>query len=144
MRDRGARVEAWVARYARIALGAAFLSAVGGRLGVFGGHGFAAFEAYTAEVNSFLPAAVIPFIARVATVLELGLGVALVVGAWPRWVAYGAAILLAMFGLAMAISFGARSPLEYSVFSASACALLLATRGARAPARVGGEPVAPG
>jgi hypothetical protein len=35
-------------------------------------------------------------------------------------------LLLALFGTAMAISFGIKSPLDYSVFSASAAALLLA------------------
>jgi len=35
-------------------------------------------------------------------------------------------VLLALFGAAMAISFGIKSPLDYSVFSASAGALVLA------------------
>lgn len=37
-------------------------------------------------------------------------------------------VLLAAFGAAMAISFGLKSPLDYSVFSASGAALLLALR----------------
>jgi hypothetical protein len=41
-------------------------------------------------------------------------------------VAFGAATLLFLFGTAMAISFGIKSPLDYSVFSASAAAVLLA------------------
>jgi len=41
-------------------------------------------------------------------------------------VALGSALLLALFGIAMAISLGLKSPLDYSVFSASAAALLLA------------------
>jgi hypothetical protein len=41
-------------------------------------------------------------------------------------VALGSAVLLALFGIAMAISFGIKSPLDYSVFSASAGALVLA------------------
>jgi hypothetical protein len=48
-----------------------------------------------------------------------------------RWAALGAAVLLAVFGTAMAISFGVRSPLDYSVFSASACALLVSMRAKR-------------
>ncbi|HLQ23295.1 MAG TPA: hypothetical protein VK132_08805 [Gemmatimonadales bacterium] len=40
--------------------------------------------------------------------------------------ALGSALLLALFGIAMAISLGLKSPLDYSVFSASAAALLLA------------------
>jgi len=34
--------------------------------------------------------------------------------------------LLVLFGVAMAISFGIKSPMDYSVFSASAGAVLLA------------------
>jgi uncharacterized membrane protein YphA (DoxX/SURF4 family) len=116
--------------YARIALGAAFLSAVADRFGLWGKYGgwgnFASFTKYTAEVNSFLPAFVIPFLAWAATAAETSLGIGLIIGLWPRWVALGAALLLAMFGTAMAISFGMKSPLDYSVFSASAGALLLA------------------
>jgi uncharacterized membrane protein YphA (DoxX/SURF4 family) len=122
---RRAALERFAIRYARIALGAAFLSAVGSRLGLWGDYDFAAFEQYTAEVNSFMPAFTIPFLARAATVLEMSLGIALIAGFWLRWVAAGAAILLAMFGTAMAISFGVTSPLDYSVFSASAAALFL-------------------
>ena len=81
---------------------------------------------YTAQVNSFMPAITIPFLAWAATLAEFGLGVALIIGIWPRWVALGSAVLLALFGIAMAISFGIKSPLDYSVFSASAGALVLA------------------
>jgi uncharacterized membrane protein YphA (DoxX/SURF4 family) len=126
--DRAASLERFAIRYARIALGAAFVAAVASRLGLVGNYDFAGFERYTAQVNSFMPAFTIPFLARAATVLEAGLGIALIVGFQTRWAARGAAILLALFGTAMAISFGIGSPLEYSVFSASACALLVSTR----------------
>ena len=116
--------------YARIALGAAFLSGIASRFGLYGknvGYGnFANFVKYTAEVNSFMPASTIPFLAWSATAAELVLGIALIVGVWPRWVALASAILLVLFGVAMAISFGIKSPLDYSVFSASAAAVLLA------------------
>lgn len=116
--------------YARVALGAAFLSAVADRFGLWGKYGgwgnFANFTNYTAQVNSFMPAFIIPFLAWAATAAEFSLGVALILGLWPRWVALGAAALLFLFGTAMAISFGIKSPLDYSVFSASAAALLLA------------------
>jgi uncharacterized membrane protein YphA (DoxX/SURF4 family) len=81
---------------------------------------------YTAQVNSFMPAFTIPFLAWAATVAEFSLGLALILGIWPRWVALASAVLLALFGIAMAISFGIKSPLDYSVFSASAGALVLA------------------
>ena len=116
--------------YARLALGAAFLSGIASRFGLWGkgvGYGdFAHFEAYTAQVNSFMPKASIPFLAWSATVAELTFGLALVAGIKPRWTALGSAALLAVFGIAMAVSFGPKEPLDYSVFSASACALLLA------------------
>ncbi len=116
--------------YARLALAAAFLSAVASRFGIWDHHislqKFGAFIQYTAEVNSFMPAFTIPFIACAATAAELSLAIALILGLWPRWTALGSALLLALFGTAMAISQGIKSPLDYSVFSASAAALLLA------------------
>lgn len=125
-------IERWSARYARWALGAAFLSGIASRFGLWGegvGYGnFAGFVAYTAEVNAFMPAFTIPFLAWAATLAELGLGVALLAGVWRRWVATGSAALLALFAIAMTISMGLKEPLDYSVFSAAACALLLAVR----------------
>jgi putative oxidoreductase len=115
--------------YARIALATPFLSGVADRFGLWHARGgwrnFSDFERYTAQVNSFLPLAVIPFLAWAATFFELGFGLALLFGFRVRLVALGSAILLALFGTAMAISFGIKSPLDYSVFSASAGALLL-------------------
>jgi uncharacterized membrane protein YphA (DoxX/SURF4 family) len=120
--------------YARFALGAAFLSGIADRFGLYTGRNvgygdFAGFEAYTAKVNSFMPASTIPFLAWAATAAEFSLGVALILGIWPRWVALASALLLVLFGTAMAISFGIKSPLDYSVFSASAAAVLLALYG---------------
>jgi putative oxidoreductase len=116
--------------YARIALGAAFLSGIASRFGLYGknvGYGnFANFVSYTAQVNSFMLAFTIPFLAWAATAAEFVLGISLIFGIWPRGVALGSALLLAVFGIAMTISFGIRSPLDYSVFSASAAAVLLA------------------
>jgi putative oxidoreductase len=116
--------------YTRVALGVAFLSAVAGRFGLwdktFDLKHFANFIQYAAEVNSFLPRTLIPWVAWTATAFETSLGVLLIVGLWPRWVSLMSAILLAMFGAAMAISFGLKSPLDYSVFSASGAAALLA------------------
>ncbi len=122
-------LERWGVLYARLALGAAFLSAVASRFGLWHGtfnmHHFSDFIVYTAQVNSFLPEAVSPYLAWAATVAETSLGVLLICGCWLRWVSLGTAVLLAMFGTAMAISFGPKSPLDYSVFSASGAAILL-------------------
>ena len=132
MSAREFKVERWALRYARIALGAAFLSGIADRFGLWGknvGYGdFAHFMQYTAQVNSFMPAFTIPFLAWAATVAELVLGIALISGLWLRWAALGSALLLVLFGTAMGISFGLKSPLDYSVFSASAAAVLVALR----------------
>jgi uncharacterized membrane protein YphA (DoxX/SURF4 family) len=119
------------ALYARLALGAAFLSAVASRFGIWAGTpGFAAFDNFThgygAQVLSFVPPAMVPLLIGTATAAETAFGVLLIAGVQIRWVALASAVLLAMFATSMAISFGPKSPLEYSVYSASACALLLA------------------
>jgi putative oxidoreductase len=124
------RSRRWSLVYARLALGAAFLNGIASRFGWYGkdvGYGnYANFVTYTAQVNAFMPAWSIPFLAAAATVAELVLGILLVAGVWPKWVAIGSAVLLAIFGTAMAISMGPVSPLDYSVFSASAAAVMLA------------------
>jgi uncharacterized membrane protein YphA (DoxX/SURF4 family) len=117
--------------YARFALGAAFLSGIADRFGLYRGRNvgygnFQGFLDYTAKVNSFMPPATIPFLGWSATFLEFTFGALLILGLWTRWVALGSAALLMLFGTAMAISFGIKAPLDYSVFSASACAVLLA------------------
>jgi putative oxidoreductase len=128
--------ERWAINYARFALGAAFLSGIADRFGLYTGRNvgygnFAGFVDYTAKVNSFMPAATIPFLAWAATAAELSLGILLIVGLWLRWVASASAVLLLLFGTAMAISFGIKSPMDYSVFSASAGAVLLAVYSGR-------------
>ena len=134
--ERAVNWERWGILYARWTLGAAFLSGIADRFGWYTGRNvgygdFAGFVSYTAKVNSFMPAYSIPYLAWAATAAELFLGVALILGVWPRWVALGSAVLLALFGIAMAISFGIKSPMDYSVFSASAGAVLLAFYGDR-------------
>jgi putative oxidoreductase len=117
--------------YARAALGIGFLSGVADRFGLWRGRNvgygnFNGFIQYTAKVNSFMPASSILFLAWAATIAELVLGILLLLGIWLRWTALASALLLILFGTAMAISFGLKSPLDYSVFSASAAAFLLA------------------
>jgi putative oxidoreductase len=124
--------------YARLALGAAFLSGIADRFGLYSGRNvgygnFAGFVLYTAKVNSFMPASTIPFLAWAATAAEFSLGLALVLGLWVRWAALGGALLLILFGTAMAVSLGIKSPLDYSVFSASAAAFLVASYEKRKP-----------
>ncbi len=123
--------------YARLALGSAFLSAVASRFGLWdrtlGLKHFGNFLQYASEVNSFMPRATIPYIAWIATICETTLGVALIAGFRLRWTALASAILLAMFATAMAVSLGLKSPLDYSVFSASSAAVLLSLWNIRQP-----------
>ncbi len=118
----------------RVALAAAFLSAVADRFGLWGLPGaphvawgsWSNFVAYVARLNWFLPAVLIPVIAWMATLGELVLGLALLAGIYQKAVAYASAVLLFLFGSAMAMSLGIKAPLDYSVFSGACGALLLA------------------
>jgi putative oxidoreductase len=123
-------LQRWAPRYARIAIAAAFLSAVAGRFGLWTGHldwnAFERFIARTAELNGWAPRSLVPVLAWGATLAEATLAVTLLAGVGVRWAAFGAALLLAWFATAMLVYTGPKPPLDYSVYSASACALLLA------------------
>jgi thiosulfate dehydrogenase (quinone) large subunit len=120
--------------YARLALGVTFLSAVSDRFGLWGPPGtrnvawgdFDHFLAYTAVLNPYLPAGVIPGLGWMVTAAETVLGVALIIGFRTRLVALLSGLLLLGFALGMTIGVGIKSPLDYSVFSASAAAFLVA------------------
>ncbi len=123
-------VAAWTVR---IALAVAFASAVADRFGLWGPPGAAGvawgnlerFNAYVATLNWFLPASVIPILGWIATITEISLATALIVGWRLRWAALLSAVLLLLFGLAMTIALGPKTPLDYSVFSAASAAFLL-------------------
>ena len=123
-------LQRWAPRYARIAIAAAFLSAVAGRFGLWSGQfrweNFDRFIGRTAELNAWAPQFMMPVLAWSATIAETTLAVTLIVGVGTRWAAFGSAALLAWFATAMLVFTGLKPPLDYSVFSASACALLLA------------------
>jgi putative oxidoreductase len=87
---------------------------------------FVHFLQYTAQVNAFLPHTLIPPVAWLATILETLLGFTLIIGLQTRLAALASGVLLLLFALAMTISMGIKSALNYSVFSASAGAFLLA------------------
>lgn len=121
----------------RFALALSFLLPVADRLGLLGPPGtpgiawgnFTNFLRYNAQVNSFAPNAIRPVLGVTATILESLFGITLFLGISVRIAAGGAAGLLLLFGSAMALSFGIKSPFDYSVFSAMGGALLLATWG---------------
>src|SRR5215467_7924491 len=119
--------------YLRLALSASFLVAIADRLGWLGAYGsrnvswgdWRHFVQYVAILNWFVPKGVIPALAVVETIIELGLGIALLLGIYQRVVAWSSAALLLSFALTMTIALGIVAPLSYSVFTALAGALLL-------------------
>lgn len=122
--------------FARLALGASFLSAVGDRFGLWGPHGarnvswgdFAHFVEYTGAVTSLFPASWAVSFAWAATVAETLFGILLIAGFKTRIASVLSGLLLLSFALAMVTGLGIKKPLDYSVFSASAAAFLLALR----------------
>jgi uncharacterized membrane protein YphA (DoxX/SURF4 family) len=119
--------------FLRLALGISFLSAVADRSGIWGSYGqpnvswgdYARFVAYTAKLNWFLPAAMIPTLAMIATAAETILGLLLVLGWKTRMAALLSGLLLITFALTMTLALGVKAPLNLSVFSAAGGALLL-------------------
>ncbi len=85
---------------------------------------------YTAQLNPWAPAALIPMLAWASTVAELVLGVLLILGLFTRWAALLSGILLLIFAGGMSIGTGLKSALNYSVFSAAAAAFALVVLGA--------------
>jgi uncharacterized membrane protein YphA (DoxX/SURF4 family) len=122
--------------FLRAALGLSFLSAVADRFGLWGAPGqnnvawgdFGHFVAYVATLNWFAPSRLIPVLAWVATVAETTLGIALLIGIFTRVAALLSGTMLMFFALAMTFALGIKAPLDFSVFSASAGAFLLAAQ----------------
>jgi uncharacterized membrane protein YphA (DoxX/SURF4 family) len=129
------RIRGFSSLFLRLALGVSFLSAVADRFGLWGAFGrpnvswgsFPRFVAYTGKLNWFLPEALIPALAIIATCAEALLGLCLVIGWHTRTAALLSGILLILFGVTMAVALGVKEPLSYSVFSAAGGAFLLAT-----------------
>jgi uncharacterized membrane protein YphA (DoxX/SURF4 family) len=121
--------------FLRLALGISFLSAVADRFGLWGAYGqpnvawgnYARFVNYTAQLNWFLPVAMIPVLATIATAAETLFGFLLILGWKTRITAWLSGVLLIAFALTMTMALGVKAPLDSSVFSAAGGALLLAT-----------------
>src|SRR5215472_3065551 len=98
--------------FLRLALGISFLSAVADRFGLWGVYGqpnvswgnYARFVDYTAKLNWFLPATMIPALAIIATAFETLLGLLLVLGLKTRVAALLSGVLLTTFALTMTIA----------------------------------------
>jgi uncharacterized membrane protein YphA (DoxX/SURF4 family) len=123
------RYAIWIAR---LAFGITLLSAVADRFGLWGPPGaphvawgdWAHFVRYCGVLNSFAPAALIPALAWISTALEIAFGIGFLAGFRLEYVAFGSAILFALFALGMTWGTGIKSALDASVFADAAGALL--------------------
>jgi len=124
----------WTEWALRLTLATAFLSAIGDRLGALGPHGsphvawgdWQHFRVYADRLNWYMPAAVRPATAVLATTAEAIFAIALITGFRLREAAIGSGVLLTIFGISMALVLGTKPPLDYSVFTAAAAAFSLA------------------
>ncbi|MFV0583362.1 MAG: DoxX family membrane protein, partial [Parabacteroides gordonii] len=117
-----------------IAIAMSFLSAVADRFGwwtpvlgnenvVWGNMGN--FITYTGVLVPWISKQVLPLLAWSVTIAEVVLGVLLIIGYQKRIVALLSGILLLTFAFSMMFFSGIKAPLDYSVFTASACSFLL-------------------
>ena len=120
--------------FARLALGASFLSAVADRFGLWGPYGaknvawgnFANFVEYTRSVTVLFPSSLTESLAWASTVGEILFGVLLIVGFKIRVTSVLSGFLLLLFAIGMVTGLGVKTPFDYSVFSAAGAAFLLA------------------
>jgi uncharacterized membrane protein YphA (DoxX/SURF4 family) len=127
----------WLATFVRVAVAAGFLSAVADRFGLWGppdGAGvawgdFAHFTRYAGRLNPWAPATLVPVVAWTATVAEIAIGVALLLGWQVRRAGILGGFLLLAFALGMIFDEGVKGPLDASVFAAAAAAFALAVLG---------------
>ncbi|MBL0737551.1 DoxX family membrane protein [Flavobacterium sp. GN10] len=121
----------------RIVLGITMLSAVADRFGVWGAPGshqvawgnWENFVIYTQTLNSFANKATAEILAAIATFFEVLLSLLLLFGFKTRLAALGTTILMFFFAFAMSVSVSVKAPLDYSVWTSCAAALLLANIG---------------
>lgn len=143
--------KAWkyVVLFARLALAAAFLSAVVDRFGVWGQMGQTGvswgsmenFYRHVAKLAPWAPAALVPLIGWVVNILEVVLALALISGVQLRAAAAASAALLIVFALSMAAFQSVKMSLNFSVLTCAACAALVylacSAQALRGPERVG-------
>jgi putative oxidoreductase len=128
----------WVATSVRLLVGVAFFENVIDRLGFIGPPGapgvswgdFPHFIAYTAQVNAFAPASMIPTLAVLATIAEGTFALTMLFGIRVRLASAGSALLFFVFASAMVLS--GLSELQYAVYLMSATSWALATTDASA------------
>lgn len=124
----------YFALFARIAIAMSFLSAVADRFGwwtpVLGSENIvwgnmSNFIAYTGVLVPWVSKQILPVLAWLVTIAEVVFGVLLIIGYQKRIVALLSGVLLLTFAFSMMFFSSLKAPLDYSVFTASACSFLL-------------------
>ena len=120
----------WAKVFLRLALGAAFLSAVADRVGLWPAEVSAwgnmdSFLSYMQMLAPWMPEAMVNPVGWAVTILEVLLGLALILGVQTRQAGIASAALLTIFALSMSLFTGLKGALDYSVFSAAAAAFSL-------------------
>jgi len=121
--------------YLRLALGFGFILPVMDRWGMLGAPGkpnvgwgnWNNFTNYTNSLMPYLDWSSAELLGWAATFFELVFGIFLIIGYRTKLAAYGSFLLTLAFALSMFFFAGYRAPFNYSVFSDSAAALLLAS-----------------
>ncbi|KIC00796.1 hypothetical protein OA88_17255 [Flavobacterium sp. JRM] len=121
--------------FLRLALGIGFILPVMDRLGMLGAPGepnvgwgnWANFVNYTNSLMPYLNHDIVNVMGIIATLAEVLFGVLLIIGFKTKLSAYGSFALTLSFALSMLLFAGYRAPFNYSVFTASAASLLLAS-----------------
>jgi uncharacterized membrane protein YphA (DoxX/SURF4 family) len=124
----------WTAVPVRLVMATEFLLAVADRFGLLGPPGasgvswgnFSRCIDHTHKVAAFLPTGLAPTLAVGATLAEIILGTALLLGVRVRLAATGSAGLLAIYGICMTISLPVAEQFHYNVFLLCAAMLALA------------------
>lgn len=119
----------------RIFLGITLLSAVADRFGLWGAPGTPGvawgnwdnFITYTNALNFFASKTVAGILGALATFFEIVFGLFLIIGFKTRIVALGTSCLLLLFAGTMTLAFSVKAPLDYSVLTSAAAALLIST-----------------
>ncbi len=121
--------------FLQLALAFGYFSAVADRLGLWGPPGhpgvvwgdFHHFLAYTAILNPWCPAALLPALGVLATMAETAIGIGLVSGWKTRAWALASGVMLLLFAGSMSYTTGIHSVLNYSVLADAGASFLLAS-----------------
>lgn len=125
--------ELYILLFMRVSLAIAFLSAVADRFGLWGSAGsngvawgnFENFVEYVAYLNPYFSSRTVFLVSYLVTLLEIILGIFLIFGFFLRQSSFLSFLLLLSFALSMGFIGGFKGVFDYSVFTASAGALVL-------------------